>query len=41
MVIKMNKYMSFTYDELLALEHMGYISGSNAKLALCRLKERN
>ncbi len=33
------RYMTFTYDELLELENMGYISGSNSKLALCRVKK--
>ncbi len=33
------RYMTFTYDELLELEEMGYISGSNSKLALCRTKK--
>ena len=32
------KYMSFTYEELLELEKMGYICGGNSKLALCRIK---
>lgn len=33
------KYMLFTYDELLELEKMGYISGANTKLTLCRYKD--
>lgn len=33
------KYMTFTYDELLEIEKMGYLSGSNTKLTLCRLKD--
>ena len=33
------KLMTFTYNELLELERMGYISGSNSKLALCRVKK--
>ena len=32
------KYMTFTYDELLEIEKMGYISGSNTKLTLCKMK---
>ena len=35
---EMVKYMTFSHDELLELEKMGYISGCNAKLALCRIK---
>ena len=34
------RYMTFNYDELLELEHDGYLSGANSKLALCRYKER-
>jgi ADP-ribose pyrophosphatase len=34
------RYMPFRFEELLELEKKGYISGSNAKLALCRIKER-
>ncbi len=33
------KYMTFTYDELLEIEKMGYLSGSNTKLTLCRVKD--
>lgn len=33
------KYMTFTYDELLEIEKMGYLSGSNTKLTLCRIKD--
>ena len=33
------RYMTFTYDELLELEKIGYICGSNSKLALCRAKD--
>lgn len=33
------RYMTFTYDEILELEDMGYVSGSNSKLALCRVKK--
>ncbi len=33
------RYMTFTYDELLELEELGYVSGSNSKLALCRIKK--
>lgn len=33
------KYMLFTYDELLELEKIGYISGANTKLTLCRYKD--
>lgn len=33
------KYMTFTYDELLEVEKMGYLSGANTKLTLCRIKE--
>lgn len=33
------KYMTFTYNELLELENMGYITGANSKLALCRIKK--
>ena len=36
---EMIHYMSFTYDELLELEDMGYISGGNTKLALCRVQK--
>ena len=32
------KYMTFTYDELLEIEKMGYIGGSNTKLTLCKMK---
>ena len=32
------KYMTFTYDELLEIEKLGYISGSNTKLTLCKMK---
>lgn len=34
------RYMPFRYEELLEIEKMGYISGANSKLALCRIKER-
>ena len=34
------RYMTFNYDELLELEKEGYICSSNAKLSLCRIKER-
>lgn len=34
------RYMPFRFKELMELEKKGYISGSNAKLALCRIKER-
>ena len=33
------KYMTFTYDELLEIEKLGYISGSNTKLTLCKMKK--
>ncbi len=33
------KYMTFSYDELLEIEKMGYLSGSNSKLTLCRIKD--
>ena len=33
------KYMTFTYEELLEIEKMGYLSGSNTKLTLCRIKD--
>jgi len=33
------RYMTLTYDELLEVEKMGYISGSNTKLTLCRIKD--
>ncbi len=33
------KYMTFTYDELLEIEKMGYLSGANTKLTLCRIKD--
>ncbi len=33
------KYMTLTYDELLEVEKMGYLSGSNTKLTLCRIKD--
>ena len=33
------KYMLCTYDELLELEKIGYISGANTKLTLCRYKD--
>ena len=33
------KYMTFTYDELLEIEQMGYLSGANTKLTLCRIKD--
>ena len=36
---EMIHYMTFTYGELLELEKMGYISGGNTKLALCRIKK--
>jgi len=32
------KYMTFTYDELLELEKLGYIKGCNSKLALVKSK---
>lgn len=34
------KYMTFTLEELEELERLGYICSSNAKLSLCRIKER-
>ncbi len=33
------KYMSFSYNELLELEDMGYLSGLNSKLVLCKIRE--
>lgn len=33
------KYMTFTYEELLEIEKMGYLSGANTKLTLCRVKD--
>ena len=33
------KYMTFTYPELLEIEKMGYLSGSNTKLTLCKIKD--
>ena len=33
------KYMTLNYDELLEVEKMGYLSGSNTKLTLCRIKD--
>ncbi len=33
------RYMSLTYDELLELENMKYLTGSNSKLTLCRIKK--
>lgn len=35
------RVITFNYDELLELEKMEYLSGSNSKLALCRIKERS
>lgn len=32
------KYMTFTYDELLELENLGYINSANTKLALIKSK---
>lgn len=33
------KYMTFTYEELLELERLGYIKGCNTKLALAKSKK--
>lgn len=33
------KYMTFTYDELLELENLGYINSANTKLALIKSKK--
>jgi hypothetical protein len=31
--------MTFSYDELLEIEKIGYLSWSNSKLTLCRIKD--
>lgn len=36
---EMIKYMSFTYEEILELEEMGYIAGASSKLTLCKAKK--
>jgi len=33
------KYMTLNFNEILEVEKMGYVSGSNSKLTLCRIKD--